>query len=126
MSDPFERENSEREQGHCRSNLTDILTWYELIGGLGCVALVNLDAGEIDRTMRVVQRIRCQLQFHADMMEVLLGDLHCVATGSDEFDHEEWLSATGEHDYSALDFAVNTEREIGYILGAGLLEGGNE
>jgi len=126
MSDPFKREDSAREQGHCRGDLVGILTWCDLIGGLGCVALDNLDAGEIDRTMRVVQRIRSQLQFHADMMQVLLGDLHFVATGIDEFDHEEWLSATGEHDYSALEFAVNTERETGYMLGAGLLEGGNE
>ncbi|MEQ8340104.1 MAG: hypothetical protein RID15_14005 [Marinovum algicola] len=99
MTNPFEREDSQREFEHCRAELSGTLAWCDNIKSTACMALELSGAGEIEKAMRVVQRMRSQLRFQADMLETLLGDFHFVATGSDEFDHENWLSATGEHDY---------------------------
>ena len=106
MSDPFERKSTPEERQLCLGDLGTFDEFLSNARSLYRTARTLIEAENEDQAMRAVQRLSFALQFQAELNQCLLADLHFVATGSEDFDHEAWLSATGERDYSAKPRAI--------------------
>lgn len=126
MAGAFERESIEQEIASCLEDLEIVEQFAGRISALACRAYQMTKSGDVEGAMRLVQRIRFQLQFRNDLLEVLIGDLHFLATGNDDFDHEAWCRASGERDYSALDCCTLTLESAAYMAGLDLKGGDHE
>ncbi|TNF21838.1 MAG: hypothetical protein EP318_06090 [Rhodobacteraceae bacterium] len=120
MSDPFERKSVAEERQLCLDDLATFEQFLNSANTLYGTARALIEASKEEQAMRAVQRLRFALQFQADMTHCLLADLHFVATGSDDFDHEAWLAATEERDYSALGVAQDPGETARYLSGTDL------
>tara|TARA_R100000935_G_scaffold775_1_gene2673 strand:+ start:927 stop:1307 length:381 start_codon:yes stop_codon:yes gene_type:complete len=118
MIDIPNRENCAEEQVNVINDLDNILVFADNIQRLALAAKAAVSGGQPEVAMRIVQRIRYQCQLRADFAVLLLDDLNFLSSGIDEFEHEAWMQAQAERDYSALDFALGHEVQIAYMMGA--------
>ena len=93
----------------------------EQIAFLADRAYWKLQAGDPVKAMRLVQRVRYQMQFRAELMKAVMGDLNNLATGEDDFDHAAWLKGVGERDFSEDERDLSLGNSA-YMAGLDLLQ----
>lgn len=123
---PFQRDTCEDEQASCIEDLNNIAFFGERMSGFAAKAVEAVERGDPETAMRYVQRVRFLCQMRADIAELLLDDLHFLATGNEDFDHEAWLAAQGERDYDALTFATCLATHLDYMTGEDIAGGRDE
>ena len=123
---PFPRDTCDDELASAIEDLENIAFFGERIGDFAAKARGAVEAGALETAMRYVQRVRYLCQMRADFAVLLLDDLHFLATGSEDFDHEAWLTAQGEYDYDALAMATSVATHLIYITGEDIAGGCDE
>jgi Holliday junction resolvasome RuvABC ATP-dependent DNA helicase subunit len=106
MDDIFERGTVEEQIAAAIVDLNCLAETGKRLEEFATRGIEAVERGKPQIAMRYVQRIRFLCQMNADVQLMLLDDLHVLATGLEDFDHEAWLEAQGEQDYDAVTFAM--------------------
>lgn len=123
---PFQRDTLDDEHASAIEDLNNIAFSAERMSGFAAKAVEAVERGDPETAMRYVQRVRYLCQMRADFAVLLLDDLHFLATGNEDFDHEAWMEAQGERDYDALSFATCLATHLGYMKGEDIAGGRDE